>query len=384
LLLQMKYISKLFDKSTALIYSFLIALEPYLVGINRWFHLTSLEVFLIFTSLLALLVWKKERNKKTLIFSSILFGLAVLTKTSALILFPVLMFVVLRSPARHRTTKKDDAGGLFFGGIFILVSFLTFFILFPAMWVQPIQVIQKIVSSLFGAVSEDIRTSLIPSHLVPFYYVIMLALRLSPITLVIFFLGLWTRFRPHSVPSTKSFESNIMIYSIFIYYLFLTLANQKIDRYVVSFIPFILLISASYVSGAGKKLKTVFLGLPLLFFILISWKYYPVYSAYYSPIFGGTKTAIKLGLYDNSGEYFAQVASYLNGKGRDINVYVPNNVESFSYYYKGNLQHEFNEETNYIVRSLYMNRNEFVEPNCPTIEKSYGIGIDIVRIYTCK
>ncbi|MFC1700156.1 ArnT family glycosyltransferase [Patescibacteria group bacterium] len=358
LILQIKYISRLFDKKTALIYAFLIAVEPYLIGINRWFHLTSLEVFLVFTSLLALLVWSKEKEKKTLVFSSMLFGLAVLTKTSALILFPVFLYIFIKE-RRWRDL-----------GIFVLVSIATFFVLFPAMWVQPRQVIQKIASSLFGAVSEDIRTSLISPILVPFYYIIMLAFRLSPITLVLFLFSLWKHKR------SKDFNILILLLCIVSYYLVLTLANQKIDRYIISFIPYTLLLIAT-----TRIPKIVFLP-SLAFLAYVVTMYCPVFSGYYSPVFGGTKQVLKLGLYDNSGEYFSQAATYLNEKGRDKNVYVPNNVESFSYYYKGNLQREFNEDTDYIVRSLYMNRNEFKENMCPSIDKSFDK--DTVRIYVCN
>lgn len=360
LVFQIKYISKLFDTKTALIYAFLMAVEPYLIGINRWFHLTSLEVFLVFTSLLALLVWNKEKDNKTLIFSSILFGLACLTKTSALILAPVFLFILIK----NRNIKSL--------GIFTLITLVTFFALFPAMWVQPFQVIQKILSSLFGAVSEDIRTDMISPFLSPFYYIIILAFRLSPITLILFVIALW------KLKDSEDFNIHILLFSIFSYYLFLSLANQKIDRYIIGFIPFILLLIST------TKFPKIVFGFVLTFLVHIVLTYYPVLSAYYSPLFGGTKQALKLDLYDNSGEYFAQAATYLNEKGRDKNVYVPNNIESFSYYYKGNLQGSLNENTDYIVRSLYMNRNEFIEENCPILEKAYGVGVDVLRIYSCK
>ena len=47
LLYQMWAISKLFSKEASYIYGLLIALEPYLIGIDRWFHLTSLETYFL-------------------------------------------------------------------------------------------------------------------------------------------------------------------------------------------------------------------------------------------------------------------------------------------------------------------------------------------------
>ncbi|MBU1132829.1 hypothetical protein KKG08_00990, partial [Patescibacteria group bacterium] len=285
---------------------------------------------------------------------------AVLTKTSALILLPILLFVFIKDK------KWKELG------IFSLISVITFYILFPAMWVESIQVVQKILGSLLGAVSEDVRTDLIFPLLVSFYYVIILAFRLSPITFILFIVALW------KLRNSKDFNIHILLFSIFFYYVFLTLASQKIDRYIISFIPLILLLIAS-----TRFPKIVYI-IPLVFLAYVALTCYPVYSAYYSPIFGGTKQALKLGLYDNSGEYFSQAATYLNEKGRGKNVYVPDNIESFSYYYKGNLQGQFNEDTDYIVRSLYMDRNEFIETRCSSVEKSYGTYVDVVRVYSCK
>lgn len=365
LVMQIRCISKLFDNKTSLIYGFMISVEPYLIGINRWFHLTSLEVFLVFTSLLYILVWRKFGGKKILVLSSVLYGLAVLTKTSSLIMLPVFLLIFIKN-----RSWKDIA-------VFFIVSLCTFYVLFPAMWVEPVFVIQRLINSIFGAVSEDNRTTLLSSGLSPFYYIVTLILRLSPFTLIIFVASLINRRK------YKNFDLSIMTYSIAVHFVLLTLSSQKIDRYIISFIPFILLICSYYISVIDKRSRIVVVTLQLLFLLFVIQKYYPVYSAYYSPVFGGTKSAVRLGVYDNSGEYFAQSAFYLNEEGRDINVYVPNNIDAFKYYYKGNLQNLYSDDTDYVVRSLYMSRSTFVEDRCPIVEKSYGVGTDVVRIYSC-
>ena len=68
LLLQVSLIYHLFGENSAFLYGFLISVEPYLIGIDRWFHLTSLETYFGFTSFLYLLYWyEKPRNKKLIL-----------------------------------------------------------------------------------------------------------------------------------------------------------------------------------------------------------------------------------------------------------------------------------------------------------------------------
>ena len=64
LLFQVYLISKLWRKKTALLYFLFLSVEPFFIGINRWFHLTSFEVMFSFTSVLLIIYWfKTEKNR---------------------------------------------------------------------------------------------------------------------------------------------------------------------------------------------------------------------------------------------------------------------------------------------------------------------------------
>lgn len=97
ILVQVSIISKLWNKNTALLYFFILSIEPYFIGINRWFHLTSLEVIFSFTSVLLLLLWLKNRNKHAFIFSAIFIALGVLTKVTTIVLGVVLFVILLKA-----------------------------------------------------------------------------------------------------------------------------------------------------------------------------------------------------------------------------------------------------------------------------------------------
>jgi len=170
----------------------------------------------------------------------------------------------------------------------------------------------------------------------------------------------------------KDFNIKVLFLSLFNYYLFMTITDQKIDRYSLIFFPFILLLISNYLATVSTKILSVYLITSLLFLTYVVYTYHPVYSAYYSPLFGSTKGALNMGVYDNSGEYFAQAALYLNTKGRDVYTYVPNGFSSFNLYYKGNIQRDRDGNTEYVVTSYDMERLNPADNLCTTLDKFFG------------
>ncbi|MFC1622365.1 glycosyltransferase family 39 protein, partial [Patescibacteria group bacterium] len=155
LLFHMKSIEKLFNRNTALIYGFFMIVEPYLVGIDRWFHMTSLETYFAFASLLALFIWNKDKNKKLFIFSALFFALSVLSKLTSLILGPILLFILLNHYRNERDSKSVIKNIVTYG----LVVFGVFIILFPALWADFPVTINKLIGSFGGAVLENVRNN---------------------------------------------------------------------------------------------------------------------------------------------------------------------------------------------------------------------------------
>jgi hypothetical protein len=170
-----------------------------------------------------------------------------------------------------------------------------------------------------------------------------------------------------------------------VYFVLLTLSDQKIDRYSLSMFPPLILLAAIELSKLKKKTIYYLLGAQLIFFIFISVIYYPIYSAYYNPLLGGTRTSLNLGLYENSGEYYAQAAKYLKSKGRDIVVDVPNNIDSFKYYYNGNFPDNVNTKIDYVIESRDIDRIDVVAGTCSEVEMAFGpkLGPKIVYIFKC-
>ncbi|MBD3366343.1 hypothetical protein GF360_03325 [candidate division WWE3 bacterium] len=388
LLFQIHLISKLFSNKIALIYAVLITAEPYLIGIDRWFHLTSMETYFAFTAFLSLLHWRfnfaappVEPSKKTkfLLISAVFFALAVLSKLTSLILAPILLALLVSNFLQNR---KFTPFLLYLAGFTI-----TFLVLFPATWVAPGYVFTNLYNAIFKAVATDSRAALFPGALKYIYYPVILVFKLSPISLLLF-VGFLIQ-----VPIKKSLQNKKAFWilaGLANYLLFLTLSTKKIDRYALVFFPFILLTVAFYIEQLKRAHKNLILALVVLFSGFICLQYFPVNSAYYSPLLGGSPTALKTGVYENSGEYFAQAADYLNTKGRDKTVWIPDNIESFNYYYKGVAVAEWQSQMDYFVTSRDIDRPNGLDPSrmnvdvCANLEKVFSDPYeDLVFIYSC-
>ncbi len=361
LLVQMHLIEKLFSSRTALLFGVFMSLEPYLIGIDRWFHLTSLEVYLAFSCFLTLLWWLYSGKNNWIYVSAGFLGLSVLSKLTTLMFLPLFLFLIIR-----KDIKKVP--------IFLGIALLTFVLLFPAIWVDAAYVFSKLYNAISGAVVGGLRQETINVH--PWaYYLVIFALKISPITLLVFLLGLANYKKIKAV-------KYILLY-IFIYFVGLSIVGQKIDRYVLGFIPPVLLICSQYISKLKLKVFVPIVVGVVLFFTFVFVRYHPVYSAYYSPVFGGQKNALNLGIYDNSGEYYLQAADYLNDLQQKFVVFVPYNIESFSYYYKGVTVREFSKSVGYVVKSIDWDRKELKDNTCPVLEKSFGTE-NIVGVFKCS
>lgn len=367
---QLYLIRKLLGDRTALIYGFFIAVEPYLVGINRWFHLSSLEAFFAFTSLLSVLVFFKNKRNIFLIVSAVFAALGVLSKMTVLITVSYIAILLIMGCVKKNIKLKHLL-------IYLLIFVSSFFAFFPALWVDFYGVVSKMYSALFNAVLLDPRGELLTFYAKVFYYPLIFIFKTSPLLLAGTIYYFVRRLRRGEI-----IERLIFLYFVFIS-VALSLADQKIDRYVLAlFLPMILLVSNT-IANLGKKYINIIIALQIVFFIYISYCYYPVYSAYINPLVG-YKQVLKWGFYENSGEYYAHAARYINQKGRDINVYIPNNIDSFKPYYKGKITDDV-AAADYIVFGLDFDRKSFPLFTGCRIEKYFGNKIySPLAVYTCS
>ncbi|PIS22507.1 hypothetical protein COT50_01610, partial [candidate division WWE3 bacterium CG08_land_8_20_14_0_20_41_10] len=89
LIYQMILITKISSLKVALIYGFLVSIEPYLIGIDRWFHLTSLESYFAFSAFLTYLYSLTRGSKLPTIATGAFVALSTLSKLTGFVVLPL-------------------------------------------------------------------------------------------------------------------------------------------------------------------------------------------------------------------------------------------------------------------------------------------------------
>jgi Gpi18-like mannosyltransferase len=333
------YIGKeLFGKRVTLISLVLISLHPFYLGNSRFLHVDiTLSVFMSLAYLSSLL-WNKNKNIKSLVASAIFFALALLTKTQAIILFP-LISVLFISNRKY----KDYL-------IWIFIVCVTFFIIFPAMWVEPTKVLTNIYSEAFHVAqtgNTSRQESLYYFTSLPKIYSLPLFL-LSIAGMIITTIGVIKQ-----TNQKNSHQISLVGVTVFIvmYLLVMCLVKQKIDRYMLPLFPFLVIQSANAILLIGKKISYSYLLLGTFLLVLIN----TIYYAPYYEVFG--MDSMKTNYY---GSLYNEVGKYLNSKEKPANQRVVAMTKAYSLkpFIKGKVfGHEESEAKNgkidYLVTNNY-------------------------------
>ncbi|MFC1621912.1 ArnT family glycosyltransferase [Patescibacteria group bacterium] len=255
---------KLFGKKYALLSIFLISVEPLYAALTRVFHLEGL----VSSFMLASLVWFYYylKNEKHLFVSAIFVSLAVLTKTSALILLPFVGVIFLK--------KKQIKEGLIWLGIFIL----GFVLLWPAMLTHAPLALQTLYRGIFTIGVERSHMQLFLGKWVEnpgiLFYPIVFFLRSSPYLIIGLIGYLLTKEKPR-----KDFVIYNLSFGI-LYLVFMSIPSKKLDRYLLPVMLCWIFIATAFFEKYLDNLKKIILfGLPA---ILLLAYLHPNYFSYYA------------------------------------------------------------------------------------------------------
>lgn len=248
----------LFGLLPALLAGLLLALDPFVAGLSGLLHVDGLMSTFAMIALLALGLALRHRDHVSYRFvagfpvlSGFFAGLAVLTKSPALLLLPltaVFLFLSLfqnrERPLAGRLTRAFGQGVAWLGS-----SLLTCWLLFPALWAGPVAVWAKMSSTSNRHIEEALRptfflgqTSFAPG---PLFYPVTLSFRLSPVVLAGGLLALCLGLRAFVKRQDQTPWSRLPTW-IFpawavLFLLAISLAAKKFDRYALPVIlPLIL------------------------------------------------------------------------------------------------------------------------------------------------
>ncbi len=347
---------------TAIIAALLWATSPFLIAHGRLLHLDALLTSLICLSLLALLVaalgptrplWRRP----ALLLSGALAGLALLTKSPALLLLPfagLLLFAVeLGGRPAGATLWRAALGsipralGAFLA--WLTVAGLVFVALWPAMWVSPLGALSAIIGEVIGngGTAHSAGNYFMGQALADpgwsFYLAVVLWRGEPPLTLGLLALaiyaasGLRSRWTPTADgerggrgPDELRQRQVIMAMVAFslLFLLALTQMAKKFDRYLLPLWPCLEILAAIGIAAAldwaargawGRVALRWRFARPLLAVAAMASlaapliTYAPYYLAYYTPLLGGGTTGQQV-LLAGWGEGMEQAGAWLNAR----------------------------------------------------------------------
>lgn len=289
---------KKFGLLYASLFILFLTLEPFYLGLTREIHLEGLMSTFMIASFVWLVWWlDKKENKWRLYLSAIFTALAILTKTSALFLFPfsgILIFLDYYFQNKKFVSSLKSSLSVYWK--WLLIALGGFVLFWPAMWVAPSQALDAIYRGIFTIGVERGHEQFYFNKFVldpgPTFYFVVLLIK-SSIYLLPGLLGL--------IYIRKSLDSNskrFVIYSLIftaLYLLFITFPSKKLDRYCLPALVSLNLIAVyfyTYIFRKIKRINVLLFGILLLPGFFIVARIHPDYYSYFNPFFGGLRTGI--------------------------------------------------------------------------------------------
>ncbi len=324
---------RLLGEGIAFLGAGLMALSPFLLADARTMRGDAMMSSLMLLSVLEFLLFLREQRRWILVWSGVAFGLALLTKMTALPLAGLTGLAVLVyglwQPWTWVTRLRWGFTTLAIWGV---VAGLTFFALWPALWVAPVDVF--VFMRDYAASSIDGRINYFWGNLtsdepLPLFYPTAFLFRANPIVVcgvivitVLTLLSAWRWLRAWrqkrgvnldelwQMPGVARWTLIALGAYAAIYGLAINVGALKRDRYLMPIFPAALFIAAAGLlwlvrwlgqRWPGSKLPrllsrgrwvwvilTVWLGLELAQILST----HPFYYTYWSPLLGGGRTAM--------------------------------------------------------------------------------------------
>lgn len=319
LLIAWFYARQLFDPLIAAIGFILIALEPMHVAHSRFLHTNGLSSSFMFLSVLAFLHFLQTRKILSLVVSGTAAGLGYLTVTPSFMIIPIIGLLGIRELFR----EKHDSSQIWpvVRKVFVpllawgLISLLVVFILWPAMWVDPIGTLSNVFNHALNAAEgggggavlvSAYQVDYDPSDKYIYYYPLTYLWRSTPVT----WLGLFFLIAIIATRNLYHIDENIrrnlsgLAWFILLFTVLMTLGTKKFDRYYLPcYLGFDILAAAGFASVIrwltrkfrSEHTKTI-LSAALVILLLAGQGFLtasnsPYYLTYFNPLLGGIQKA---------------------------------------------------------------------------------------------
>jgi 4-amino-4-deoxy-L-arabinose transferase-like glycosyltransferase len=264
------------------------ALDPFIIGYSRLLHVDALAGSFMTVALLAgLLAGRAAQPARWLVLGGVAGGLAVLSKSPALVLVPLALVLGGWQVVGARRAPAAVVRGLMLWGSIVA---LTIVLLWPALWVDPLAALRWIGS---GVADEGAQPHMLgnffrgqqddaPGWL---FYPVALAARSTPLTLLGVLLLPWVW--RHVAPDHRGDLARLALF-IVVFAVALSLFPKKFNRYLEPAMPAMVIVAAAAYPAAarGRHAPAALAGLGLLAALnAAAWHPYPI--AAFNQLLGG-------------------------------------------------------------------------------------------------
>jgi len=304
------WLTKVLEFKKAWLTVFIFSFEPFFIGNSRLFHMDIIFALFLFAALLTSHLFIKEEKWYWLVLAGIFCGFSFLTRSLGV---GVYLFILFVGGAflyfKNRNKKKLIKFAVLFSTCFIA----TTFILFPALWDKPAQVLTNIFTEGERIGVRDGHNQIVfgksTTAAGPLFYPLVLLIKVSPFMIIglLAYLAALVEIvkgglvKKEVIVLKKEKIVGLLSYMLIFYagyFLVMLFPAKKIDRYMLVLYPYFGLVSAFGYLYLYQKLKTKFhrsLGLLVLLFVAFAvipdWQFHPFQFTYASPLVGGPASA---------------------------------------------------------------------------------------------
>jgi 4-amino-4-deoxy-L-arabinose transferase-like glycosyltransferase len=324
--------ARVYSRRLALLMTFLIALDPFLLAESRVLRAEALAAGFMVLSILSWLIYIKERMWRFLVLSGVLAGWAILTKVSSVFLIPVIGLLILidliwgREGAWWSRVKFSLKQGVIWAGLAVV----TFWLSWPTLWVNPLPPLETIV---VRGLSTSRGSSIwhgdvfFAGRLIPsgdpglLFYPVAIAFRSTPLMwlgvgVALFLLvrtlvkgGQPTAAKTEGAPAGQSEPWSVANIGIWFVYIGVNLVGlslmvSKVGRYLLPIFPAFSILTAlglgwlfDWIGSKTGKSRWIENGGVLAICagqLALTMTSYPYFYSYWNPLLGGGAAAVKV------------------------------------------------------------------------------------------
>ena len=337
-------LSRIVDWKMALVGSCLLALDPFHITYSKVLHVNATLATFMFLSALLVLSYLRHHRWRDLILGGVFAGLAFLTKSPSVFLVPYTSLLVFV----HELVKPGLAPGaqsgrgawarrlwvvlralLVWGG----AAALTFFALWPAMWVMPVEVLSRIGARIVFHVETAHENPILFNGWVGYgdpglsFYLATILWKLTGVTLVLIVVALVFALARRGKGRYASTTLWMIVYVV-CFTAQMSLAEWKQVSYMVPVFPALATLAGLGLVQAAKAIGhlrvwrgwrgvAVLITIPALALQAgLVLRHHPYYGTHHNALLGGSRVAQRVLPLQDQGEGLDLVAEYLNALPR--------------------------------------------------------------------